>query len=322
MDAPKKNSRWTREPSLKKGKPRSVRITPRDIEVLKLLHRYRYLQSDDICAFVGGSAQQARKRLNFLSRKPLTYINRPHQQRENANANYAPLVYELDSAGSTVLRELGFSIRPKVYHRNFVHELMVNRIMASLDLGIRASKSASLITWAEILAADHTPKKLKEVDAPTHIPYQQKVKGGSESATIAADGLPFGIQQDGKYYFFPGIEADCGTEPITTGDADRSSIVKKLTAYRYIMESKTYETHFGFPNLFVPFLFPTIARMESAMALWDRMTVDAPALRRFVLFKTFPTLTSFGKQAPATGHVFTEPFRRVGLAPYSLVQLK
>lgn len=256
-----------------------------------------------------------------MSRKPLCYINRPHQQRQNADANTSSLIYELDTAGSTVLRELGLPIRPKIHHQNFVHELMVNRIMASFELGSRATGTV-LITWSEILAADHTPKRLKESDAPTHIPYDLRTKAGSEKATIEADGLPFGIKVDGRHFFFPGIEADCGTEPIMSGDIDRSSILRKLTAYRQVIERKTYETHFGFPNLFVPFFFPTIARMESAMALWERMTADAPQLRRFVLFKTFPTLTSFGKQAPANGHVYIEPFSRVQYGPYSLGQAK
>ncbi len=324
MDAaPRKiTSRWSRAPSANKEKSRGeLRISSRDVEIFKLLYRYRYLQSDDIHAAVGGSAEALRKRLNFLTRQPHCYLNRPAQQRQNVNANYSRLVYELDTKGAAVLRERGLPAWSKIHHTNFVHELMVNRIMASLELGVRSS-DATLITWPEILAAEHTPNRLRDADRPTHIAYEVRVKGSVETATIAADGMPFGINHNGKYLFFPGVEADCGTEPISPKDFDRSSIKRKLYAYREILERQTYKTHFGFPILFIPFFFPTIARMESAMALWERMTADAPALRRFVLFKTFPTLTSFGKQAPATAHVFTEPFRRVGLAPYSLAQIK
>jgi len=53
---PTRNSRWDREPVLdSRGRPRIARITERDIEIIKLLARYRYLPLDDIHGFVGGS---------------------------------------------------------------------------------------------------------------------------------------------------------------------------------------------------------------------------------------------------------------------------
>ena len=42
-----------------------------------------------------------------------------------------------------------------------------------------------------------------------------------------------------SFLFFPGIEADCGTEPLDGSDADRSSIAKKFAAYRAIAEQGT-----------------------------------------------------------------------------------
>ena len=33
------------------------------------------------------------------------------------------------------------------------------------------------------------------------------------------------------YFFCPGIEADCGTEPIDTSDFQRSSLFKKFVLY-------------------------------------------------------------------------------------------
>ncbi len=61
---------------------------------------------------------------------------RPHQQRQNADANYRPLIYELDERGSRVLRERGLPFLPKSYHHNFAHELMVAQITASIELGV------------------------------------------------------------------------------------------------------------------------------------------------------------------------------------------
>ena len=70
----------------------------------------------------------------------------------------------------------------------------------------------------------------------------------------------------------PGIEADCGTEPLDASDADRSSIAKKLAAYTAIAEQGIYRSHFGFPNFFVPVITSTNARMSSIMRLLEKMS--------------------------------------------------
>ncbi len=53
-----RNSRWSRDPvDGRGGAPRAVAPTERDIEIFKLLVRYRYLPSDYIHAFVGGKPE-------------------------------------------------------------------------------------------------------------------------------------------------------------------------------------------------------------------------------------------------------------------------
>jgi hypothetical protein len=87
-----RNSRWTRDAVTDDGRAVVVYPTDRDIEIFKLLTRYRYLPSDYIHAFVGGSISALSRRLNYLSRKPNLYLARPHQQREAADANYRHLI--------------------------------------------------------------------------------------------------------------------------------------------------------------------------------------------------------------------------------------
>jgi Replication-relaxation len=163
---PARVSRWTRDPVISDGQPVVVYPTERDIEIFKLLTRYRYLPSDYIHAFVGGSLDALSRRLNLLSRKPNLYLARPHQQRDNANANYRRLVYELDERGSRVLRERGLSFLAKSYHRNFAHELMVAQVMASFELGAREQPNVKLISWSEILASENTPRATRESTTP------------------------------------------------------------------------------------------------------------------------------------------------------------
>src|SRR2546423_8241971 len=108
-----RNSRWSRDPVTDDGKVIAVYLTDRDVEIFKLLTRYRYLPSDYIHAFVGGSFNALSRRLNLLSRKPNLYLARPHQQRVNADANHRRLIYQLDDRGSRLLRERGLPFLPK-----------------------------------------------------------------------------------------------------------------------------------------------------------------------------------------------------------------
>ena len=146
------------------------------------------------------------------------------------------------------------------------------------------------------------------------------LRGETLTSEIIADGRPFGLERtiDGKrsYLFFPGIEADCGTEPIDAGDPGRSSIAKKFAAYLAIVEQGVHRSHFGFPNFFVPFITTSGVRMRSMMELLDRLTAGQGS--KILLFKTFPSFTAAEKPPAPTGHMLTEPWQRVGFPPLSL----
>ena len=73
-----RNSRWSRDPVVgRDGAAVAVYPTERDIEIFKLLVRFRYLPSDYIHAFVGGNEKALSRRLNLLARKPNLYLARP-----------------------------------------------------------------------------------------------------------------------------------------------------------------------------------------------------------------------------------------------------
>jgi hypothetical protein len=206
----------------------------------------------------------------------------------------------------------------KVYHRNFTHELMVCRIMASFQLGTRENANIRLITWQEIMASGKVPIATMNLSNPAAVPVSLMVRGERATKTVVADGQPFGLERtnaDGTcaYFFFPGIEADCGTEPIESYDYERSSIYSKIIAYRALAAQELYKSHFGFPKLSVPFITTTTARMQSMMRMLEKLTNGQGS--SMFLFKTFPTLTSFEKQAASSGHMLTTPWQRVGFPP-------
>jgi len=325
MDAtranPTRNSRWSREPVRDSaGAARAVYPTERDIAIFQLLVRYRYLPSDYIHAFVGGNAKALLHRLNLLCRKPNLYLARPQQQRQSAEANYRPLIYRLDERGSRLLRDRGLPFLSKSYHHNFGHELMVAQIIASIELGTRSNAAIRLITWPEILAHPAMPAATRTAAMPTAIRVSYTLRGEQRTDEINADARPFGLERtiDGRlsYLFFPGIEADCASEPIDASDPGRSSIAKKFAAYLAIAEQGLHRSQFGFPNFFVPFITTTAARQQSMMQLLDRMTAGRGS--KILLFKVFPSFTSAARPPEATGHMLTEPWQRVGHPPLCL----
>jgi hypothetical protein len=326
MDAKAKihsrNSRWSREAVVgRAGTARAVYPTERDIAIFQLLVRHRYLPSDYIHAFVGGNTKALLHRLNLLCRKPNLYLQRPQQQRQHAEANYRPLIYQLDERGSRALRERGLPFLSKSHHHNFAHELMVAQLTASIELGVRANPDVKLITWRDILAEERTPLATRQSPMPSAINVSYSLRGEQRRDDIIADARPFGLARtiDGKtsYLFFPGIEADCATEPIDASDSARSSIAKKFAAYLAIAEQGLHRSHFGFPNFFVPFV-SSQARVTSMQQLLARMTLGHGS--KILLFKTFPSFTSRERPPAPSGHMLSEPWQRVGYPPLFLDQ--
>lgn len=324
MDTPAKSirtrtSRWNRDPVMSGGRAAIAYLSERDLEVFKLLAQYRYLPIDYIHRFVGGNAKALARRLNLLSRKPNLCLARPSQQRESASANYRPLIYELDNRGYALLRERGVPLPPKVPCRNFAHELLIAQIAASFELGTRERPHVRLISWREILANPTTPQATRHSSSPSSIPVTFTMRGERIFLNLTADAQPFGLERmiDGRrtYLFFPGVEADCATEPLDATDPARSSIAKKFAAYAAIADQGIHQTHFGFPNFLVPFVTSSAARMHSMMTLLEKMT---GAGSKMFLFKTFPTFTSGEKPRPAGGHMLTDPWQRAGYPPLLL----
>jgi hypothetical protein len=89
----------------------------------------------------------------------------------------------------------------------------------------------------------------------------------------------------------------------------------KFAAYMTIARDGIHRSHFGFPNLFFPFVTASETRMRSMMQLVERLTGGGGS--KILLFKIFPGFAS-AERTPATGHMLTAPWERVGFPPLSL----
>jgi len=318
MDARARNSRWSREPKLGKARePIIARLSEHDLAILKLLARYRYLPSDYLAALTGRSLPALQARLEILYRKPNAYINRPHQQRANADANTTRLVYELDDKGADELRARGLTYSRKKYLRNFAHELMACTIAASFEIGATGNSALRILSWDQLIDSPQMPDATSQLANPQVLTFERD--GRIESLT--SDWRPFVVERDlgsKSYAFVFGFEADCGTEPLDTADTERTSIRNKFLAYLSALDQDLPRRHFGATTFLIPFVTTTRARMHSMMELLQRL---GPGIhgKRF-LFKHIPPFTSFEKPAPATGHMLLDPWQRAGFEPFSFAE--
>jgi len=318
MNRHARNSRWSREPKLNKARePIVARLSEDDLAILKLLGRYRYLPSDYIAALTGRSLPALQARLEILYRKPNAYIDRPYQQRANADANSMRLVYELDDKGADELRTRGLAYSRKKYLRNFAHEFMACTIAASFEIGANTNKELRILNWQHLINSPQMPDATKQLANPQLLTFDRN--GQSES--LASDWRPFVVQRNfgsTSYAFVFGFEADCGTEPLDAADTERTAIRNKFVAYLSALDQDVPRRHFGATTFLIPFVTTTRRRMHSMMELLQRLRPGAFG-KRF-LFKHIPAFTSFEKPAPARGHMLLEPWQRAGFEPFSFAE--
>lgn len=115
----------------------------------------------------------------------------------------------------------------------------------------------------------------------------------------------FGIGS--KLYFY---EADRASESI------KSTIIPKIIDYRYAIEHRLIDKHYGIESPDVYILFNTInqSRMHTVMAHLSEITQRAP---RFC-FRTDTTYSSFMRLQSPNGDLYSAEWQRVGCEPFKL----
>src|SRR5487761_441801 len=321
-DALQRRSRMAR-----RGTDKRIALTSRDIEILRLLDRYRYLRSTHLHALAGGkSAKRFVERLGHLYHE-CGYVNRPQQQWQAMNARYTPAVYELGEAGARVLEQRGLagesasSLMRKGRNgavRQYHHELMICDTVSSIEIGARADPSLRFISWQEILESPRMPAGTRRSANPLAVPvcvtYScPKTSVGDRSDRPLIPDAVFGIEYAStgrKSYRFFALEADRNTEPVLRGTLHQTSYLRKMLQYREIAARKTYSAHLGLPNLLVLNVTTNERHARNLMHLVDELSDGEGSTS--LLFKTMPSLASVEKAPPPTPFILTTPWQRAG----------
>jgi hypothetical protein len=190
-----------------------LQITKRDLLILELVQDYRFMNTEQIRALVGGSKRNVQERLSRLYQH--AYLDRPLHQRELRNEGYRLMIYALAPKGgrfvasalghlSPVSRHLGEDNRTaKRFH--LAHTLMVSQFRACLTLACAGTSDVKLTSW-------RVPEK-----SLTHIRmgrYRTAIIPDASFSLEKSDGL--------QAHFF--LEADRGT-------MTQNRFLRKLQAY-------------------------------------------------------------------------------------------
>jgi DNA-binding Lrp family transcriptional regulator len=117
-----------------------MQLTDRDREIIRLVHRHRFLRSHQIIALLGGSPQQLSRRLKLLYHHG--YLERPRAQLQYyERGGSKSIAYGLGNKGGALLKqEFGIAVHPDSWgEKNHVigrvyleHALLVSDIMMAI----------------------------------------------------------------------------------------------------------------------------------------------------------------------------------------------
>lgn len=269
-----------------------IELQPRDLEIFRLLQRYRYLRSTHLHAFVGDDRAKLIERLGKLYHDG-GYLDRPEQQWEALGARCQPIIYSLTAKAAALLGERGEPVALPLASfgngRQFLHALMVCQVLVEIELSAK-ERGIRFIAWDEIRAKAPRAGPVPQIA----VSISRTFGGGRfEQSTVmlipdAVFGLEYSIDGVRSYRFFA-LEADRGTMPIERSSLNQASYLKKLLCYRQILALGFHKTSWGVPNLFVLNALPCEQRLESVLKLIDDLSQHAGSSA--LLSKVAPTPT-------------------------------
>jgi len=247
-----------------------IQLTERDRDLIRLVHRHRFIRSRQIVALVGGSEQQVIRRLQLLFHHG--YLERPRTQLQYVERGGSrPIAYGLGKKGGELLRcELGLSVNSDAWSeknttvgRMFLeHTLLVSEIMVSLELACRKRGVRLLYEDEFALPAARPPFQ-----------WWVRIAGGTKlgvipDRTFALEYMDQSGQTQQAYFF---LEADRGTMPVIRKGLVQTSFFRKLLAYEATWANKVHQRHLGIPRFRVLTVTTIAARVTSLLEACSKL---------------------------------------------------
>jgi len=241
-----------------------IQLTERDREIIRLVHRHRFLCSQRIVALVGGSQQQILRRLQLLFHHG--YLERPRAQlRYYEPGGSTSIAYGLGNKGGALLRrESGIAVdsdswgeKNHVIGRVFLnHAILVSDFLVSIELACRKRGGVGLIYGDEL-----------KLPFERQTLWRVRVKGGAQLGVVPdrVFALEYANRngETERSYFF--LEADRGTMPVVRTNLAQTSFHRKLLAYEATWTNKVHQRHLGIHRFRVLTVTTSAARVMSLL---------------------------------------------------------
>jgi hypothetical protein len=240
-----------------------IQLTARDHDILRLVHRHRFLRSHQIIALIGGSAQQLSRRLQWLFHH--SYLERPRAQLQYyERSGSQTIAYGLGNKSGSLLQlnPATWGEKKRAIGRMYLaHALLVSDVMVTIELACRQHGIRLL----------HEDELKLPVEAPLH--WWVKIRDGTKLGVIpdrvfALEYADQNGQMQRVYYF---LEADRGTMPVVREKLAQSSFYRKLLAYEATWTNKVHQRQLGIPRFRVLTVTNSAARVKSLLDACSRL---------------------------------------------------
>jgi DNA-binding Lrp family transcriptional regulator len=228
-----------------------MQLMPRDVAILDVVARHRFLNSRQIADVIGGSLQHLLRRLQklFLG----GYLNRPRAQIDYFHAGMRPMIYELGRVGRRALTDANGTLatRKEPTGRYYIeHTLLVAAV--SLAFG-RSGKGGlgHLLSPRESLPHSRWPDR-----------WSVSLRHGGKNRVGVCPDLTLAATDAKGQRVLLFIEADRGTMPIVRRSLGQSSFMRKLRAYEATWTQHLTKQSHGIERFRVLTVTRTVARAE------------------------------------------------------------
>jgi hypothetical protein len=213
-------------------------LTNRDIEIFKLLNRYRYVRRTFIHALLAHNLDDDWLRHRIYDLSKCGYLREPSRQKQSGNYRYCPRIYELAPKGKAALVEHGIEVLTwNSRESEFWHQVMIGDVVASIEIAAKQNG----------IAFAHRQDVIR--NAPLHLT--------AEEGYIAPDDV---FSLDGVAF---ALEADRATETNASPLSRHSSWAKKIHQYSHVFKNRTYQTAWNLQSLIVLCMFTSSAKAEN-----------------------------------------------------------
>jgi DNA-binding Lrp family transcriptional regulator len=246
-----------------------MQLTKRDREIIRLVHRHRFLRSHQIVALLAASPQQVLRRLKLLYHHG--YLTRPRAQLEYyKHGGTRPMVYGLGSkSGKLLEREFGNTVSGRenddgVGRMFLEHAILVSDVMVTIELACRTSGSIRLMYEDDLALQSKQGQFQWRVTVRDH----GVTLGVVPDRVFALEYADHGGEMQRVYFF---LEADRGTMPVVRSGLTQTSFYRKLIAYEATWTQKFHQRRLGIHRFRVLTVTTNAMRVRSLLEACSRL---------------------------------------------------